>query len=125
MTAISKTRRQRDEVGKVAATRRPRSFAKLCRPSTTPCPLSAYVKVRVFDRCWLLPVENSSGLNHEISSPFEGELESLKRLCVIEYRVKAAVIVMIFCVFVRPSLRRVIKYSDEYQFGLVWRNLKY
>lgn len=41
-------------------------------------------------------------------------------------KASAAVIVMVFClVFVRPSrLRRVIKYSDEYRFGLVSRNLK-
>lgn len=65
----------------------------------------------------------SSG--HEISSPFEGELESLKRLCVIEYRVKAAVIVMVFCVFVRPSLRRVIKYSDLLSIEIsIWLGLE-
>lgn len=103
---------------------RPRSFALttvhhalLCFPRTSKC--QSLIVVDSF--LWKIRGATTRDFFSIRTSP----LESLRRLCD-RVKASAAVIVMVFClIFVRPSrLRRVTKYSDEYRFGLVSRNLK-
>lgn len=117
MAAISKTRRQRDEVGKVVDP-----------PSSILCQALSALRHALLAFCVCQSVESLIAVDSFLwkiraGRPQPRDFFSIwsrtrKFKEIMRNRVKAfaAVIVVVFCVFVRRSLGRVIKYSNEYQF---------